>query len=114
MDPDRLTLSVVVPAYNEESRLGYDARRAQQYLSTTPWDWEIRVVDDGSSDRTCAVVEDYAVRFPCIALQREPHRGKGGAVKAGVLASAERLSVHLRRGPVDAGRRAARDSCRRC
>ena len=85
MDPDRLTLSVVIPAYNEESRLATTLAEVQQYLSTTPWSWEIRVVDDGSSDRTCAVVEDYAVRFPCIALQREPHRGKGGAVRAGVL-----------------------------
>lgn len=85
MDPEPVSLSVVIPAYNEESRLGTTLAEVQQYLSTTPWSWEIRVVDDGSSDRTCAVVEEYAIRYPCIALQREPHRGKGGAVRAGVL-----------------------------
>ena len=45
--------------------------------------------------------------MPRIVLQREPHRGKGGAVKAGLLAATEPLSLHLRRRSVDAGRRAA-------
>ncbi len=44
-------------------------------------------MDDGSSDGTCDVVEALAVGEPRMVLQREPHRGKGGAVKAGMLAS---------------------------
>ena len=106
MDPEPLSLSVVIPAYNEESRLGTTLAEVQEYLSTTPWSWEIRVVDDGSSDRTCAVVEEYAVRYPCIALQREPHRGKGGAVRAGVLGSSATRTCRCQS-------RRSRDSCRR-
>ena len=87
MDQARLSLSVVVPAYNEEVRLGSTLTDLQTYLGATPWDWEIRVVDDGSTDRTCAVVEERSACDARIVLQREPHRGKGGAVKAGLLAA---------------------------
>ncbi len=44
-------------------------------------------MDDGSSDDTCAYVESLAATEPGLVLQREPHRGKGGAVRAGMLAS---------------------------
>jgi dolichyl-phosphate beta-glucosyltransferase len=48
---------------------------------------EIRVVDDGSADDTAAIVEQLAAVDPRVVLQREPHRGKGAAVRAGMLAS---------------------------
>src|SRR5262245_11367600 len=87
MDPARLSLSVVIPAYNEEVRIGFTLSELQTYLNATAWDWEIRVVDDGSADRTCAVVEERASHDRRIVLQRETHRGKGGAVRAGLLAA---------------------------
>jgi dolichyl-phosphate beta-glucosyltransferase len=80
-------LSIVVPAYNEEGRLQASLDELRTYLTTSPWTWEIRVVDDGSTDRTAAVAADAARREPRIVVQREPHRGKGGAVKAGMLAA---------------------------
>jgi dolichyl-phosphate beta-glucosyltransferase len=80
-------LSIVVPAYNEERRLDSTLASLTTYLGSQPWDWEVRVVDDGSVDGTCAVVEASARTTPRIVLQREPHRGKGGAVKAGLLAA---------------------------
>jgi len=80
-------VSIVVPAYNEEARLGASLDALVSYLSATEWTWEIRVVDDGSIDGTCRVVEQHATRDRRIVLQREPHRGKGGAVKAGLLAA---------------------------
>ena len=49
-----VTLSVVVPAFNEEARLGATLADLQTFLDRQPWQWEIRVVDDGSADRTCA------------------------------------------------------------
>lgn len=81
------TLSIVVPAYNEETRLESTLTVLATYLATQPWDWEVRVVDDGSVDGTCGVVDAFARTAPRIVLQREPHRGKGGAVKAGLLAA---------------------------
>ncbi len=80
-------LTVVVPAYNEETRLGDTLAQLSAYLGATPWTWEILVVDDGSTDRTAAVVTDAERLEPRIRLQREPHRGKGAAVCAGLMAS---------------------------
>jgi dolichyl-phosphate beta-glucosyltransferase len=80
-------LSLVIPAYNEEARLPLTLPVAIEYLASTDWDWEIRVVDDGSTDGTCDVVRGFTARDPRVVLQAEPHRGKGGAVKAGMLGS---------------------------
>jgi dolichyl-phosphate beta-glucosyltransferase len=78
-------LSVVIPAYNEELRLGRTLMQLTGFLRTQPWTWEIRVVDDGSADDTRRVAEEASGAEPRVILQCEPHRGKGGAVKAGML-----------------------------
>jgi dolichyl-phosphate beta-glucosyltransferase len=80
-------LAVVVPAYNEEARLGASLAELRAYLAAQPWSWEIRVVDDGSTDGTAGVVDALVTEERRIVLQREPHRGKGGAVRAGLLAA---------------------------
>ena len=82
-----ISLSVIVPAYNEEQRLPDTLREIAGYLSGTPWSWDVRVVDDGSSDGTAAAAEAFGRTEPRVALQREPHRGKGGAVKSGLMAA---------------------------
>lgn len=83
-------LSLVVPAFNEEARLPRTLPVAAAWLAEQDFSWELRVVDDGSTDRTCALVQELAARTPGLVLQREPHRGKGGAVRAGMLASRAR------------------------
>jgi glycosyltransferase involved in cell wall biosynthesis len=87
MPADAVSLSVVIPAYNEERRLGATLDRVCRFLSGQPWQWEVRVVDDGSHDGTAAIAETTGTREPRVRVQREPHRGKGGAVKAGLLAA---------------------------
>jgi len=82
-----LSVSIVIPAFNEERRLGASLEAVTAFLHTQPWDWEVRVVDDGSSDGTVAVVETFGSRDRRVVVQREPHRGKGGAVKAGLMAA---------------------------
>jgi dolichyl-phosphate beta-glucosyltransferase len=89
MDDSPVGVSLVVPAFNEEARLAETLAELRAFLSARPWRWEVRVVDDGSSDRTPQVVEEHARRDARIVLQREPHRGKGGAVKAGLLAATQ-------------------------
>lgn len=86
-DGGRLTVSIVIPAFNEASRLPATLDEVLAYLQQTPWDWRIRIVDDGSTDETPAVAERYQHADPRVVLQREPHGGKGAAVKAGLLAS---------------------------
>ena len=85
MPADSLSLSIVVPAFNEARRLPSTLRQLNDYLGRHSWDWEIRVVDDGSTDGTADAVLAAAASNPRIVLQREPHRGKGGAVRAGLL-----------------------------
>jgi dolichyl-phosphate beta-glucosyltransferase len=85
MSTRALSLSIVVPAFNEERRLGGTLTALCDYLRRQPWDWEVRVVDDGSRDRTASVAERFSQSEPRVVVQREPHRGKGGAVKAGIL-----------------------------
>jgi dolichyl-phosphate beta-glucosyltransferase len=82
-------LSVVIPAYNEEQRLGPTLERVSSYLeSTRPGDWELVIVDDGSRDRTPQLVEEARQKWPQIRLIRNsPNRGKGYSVRVGVMES---------------------------
>lgn len=81
------SLSVVIPAYNEAKRLASTLETIVDYLRERPETWEIRVVDDGSWDETLRIAQAFAATEPRIVAQGEPHRGKGGAVKAGLLAA---------------------------
>jgi glycosyltransferase involved in cell wall biosynthesis len=84
-------LSIVIPAYNEGSRIKPTIDELRLYLPTIVESWEVRVVDDGSTDGTAVIVEEVARMDPRVLLQREPHRGKGGAVRAGLLAATGEL-----------------------
>jgi glycosyltransferase involved in cell wall biosynthesis len=81
-------LSVVVPAYNEASRILDTLEQVAGFLSTRPYAWEVVVVDDGSGDDTPVLVAGFAARHPQVRLLERPHRGKGAAVRVGMLAAA--------------------------
>ncbi|CAN5842703.1 glycosyltransferase family 2 protein [soil metagenome] len=85
--PSGPDLAVVIPAYNEAAGIEASLNELTAYLHSRPWSWEIRVVDDGSTDATAAIVEAICRRDPRVILQREPHGGKGAAVRAGFPAS---------------------------
>jgi dolichyl-phosphate beta-glucosyltransferase len=82
-------ISVVIPAYNEERRIGASLAAIISYLDSGQEDYEIVVVDDGSRDGTAATVEQAkGAAGGRVRLLRMPeNRGKGAAVRAGVLAS---------------------------
>ena len=84
---DPVHLSVVIPAYNESARIGSSLETLLSDLPGEAGTFELRVVDDGSVDRTVDVVASIARADPRVVLQREPHRGKGGALRAGLLAA---------------------------
>ena len=85
----RIALSVVIPAYREAERLPRTLARCREYLLHRGLVHEILVVDDGSTDETTAVAE----RFEGVtALRYENNRGKGYAVRYGMLrARGERI-----------------------
>lgn len=78
-------LSVVIPAYNEERRILPTLQQLSGYLGTRPYTWEVLVVDDGSADKTAALVTEFSAAHPNFSLLSVPHRGKGFAVQAGML-----------------------------
>jgi dolichyl-phosphate beta-glucosyltransferase len=80
-----LLLSIIIPAYNEESRLLYTLPKVVEFVEGQSYGIEVLVIDDGSVDRTAEIVEQFAGRHPCIRLVRAEHRGKGHAVKIGML-----------------------------
>ncbi len=83
-------VSLIIPAYNEEQRLPATLAAAEAYLRVRPWSWELIVVDDGSEDRTAAIVRAWHERDPRIRLLAVPHRGKAAAVRSGILAASGR------------------------
>jgi dolichyl-phosphate beta-glucosyltransferase len=82
-----LQLALVIPALNEQARLPYTLSETQGYLCREHIDAEVIVVDNGSADATSAVVQQAAVQFPRLRLLRTDRRGKGLAVRTGVLAA---------------------------
>lgn len=78
----KLHLSFIIPAYNEESRLGRSLANAIQYFADQSYTAEIIVVDDGSRDGTV----DIARSFSSVRVIEQPHNsGKGAAVRRGML-----------------------------
>lgn len=85
----RPAISVVIPAFNEESRILVTLVDAMTvFRHRCAGQWEVIVVDDGSSDRTVAVVKEFAAECPeLVLISHEKNQGKGAAVRTGVLAS---------------------------
>jgi dolichyl-phosphate beta-glucosyltransferase len=118
-----MQISVVIPAYEEAARLGASLERVLAYLEARGDDFEVLVVDDGSRDATAAAAEAFAARGVRV-LRLPENRGKGAALRTGVLASRgrrvlltdadlstpiadlERLEPHLAAAPVVIGSRA--------
>ena len=87
-------LSIIVPAYNEEHRILPTLDRLHAYLSAQQLRYEIIVVDDGSKDRTAEVVTEKALTVPGLRVVRQlPNRGKGAAVRRGMLAARGQIRV---------------------
>lgn len=115
-------LSIVVPAYNESARIVPSLEKILAYIRERKFDAELIVVDDGSSDDTAEVARAVAADFSDIetnVIRNEQNRGKGHAVKTGLLATrsdialfsdadlstpieeAEKLTAPIARGEMD-------------
>lgn len=84
---------MVIPAYNEESNIKLGALESvAKYLSKQKFSWEVLIVDDGSTDSTVLAAEKFSKIHPGFRVLKEPHRGKGGTVIAGIVnAKGERI-----------------------
>jgi dolichyl-phosphate beta-glucosyltransferase len=83
--------SLILPAYNERNRIEGCLRSVADWARARPggWDWEVILVDDGSSDATLPAARQLAAQLglPLEILRHEENRGKGAAIRTGVLAS---------------------------
>lgn len=91
-----MNISIIIPAYNEEAAIGEAIRRVADFFSTQGGDFEIIVVDDGSSDRTSVAVREHMARYGTLRLiTNETNRGKGFSVRRGALAARGDLLLFL-------------------
>lgn len=87
-----LAYSVVIPAYNEGTRLGATLEKVLSYIAEHGCDAEVIVVNDGSRDNTADLVRSFAERSPSLRLVENPgNRGKGYSVRNGMLSARGRV-----------------------
>lgn len=82
---DHPFLSVIIPAYNEQTRIGSAITSVAEYLRAQDYTWELLIVDDGSSDETELIVKSHPEYGEFVRLLTVIHGGKGWAVKNGML-----------------------------
>ena len=88
--------TLVIPAFNEADRIAKTLRDALHYLETTSPDSELIVVNDGSTDATSEVVREVFAKPVGVAarlLEHSPNRGKGAAVRQGLLAATKPIGL---------------------
>ncbi len=78
-------LSIIIPAYNEETRLPISLNKIITFLETQPYEYQILIVENGSQDRTFEIAADFQRRYPFVRAISEERAGKGLAVRRGML-----------------------------
>ena len=77
-------LSVIIPLYNEEKRLD-NLSRIYEYLNKHRWNYEILLINDGSSDNTLSKLKQLNKKFRSSIISYQRNRGKGFAIREGIL-----------------------------
>jgi dolichyl-phosphate beta-glucosyltransferase len=81
-------LSIVIPAYNESLRIPKSLDLIRRHFATKPFQIELIVVDDGSTDSMPCLLRSAVAAWPAIrVLRNEPNQGKGFSVRRGVRAA---------------------------
>ncbi|MBI5823666.1 MAG: glycosyltransferase family 2 protein [Chloroflexi bacterium] len=76
---------MVIPAHNEESRLPRTLGQIFDFLKKQSLSFEIIIVENGSTDRTLQLAREFALQNPNVTVYQEEQRGKGNAVRHGML-----------------------------
>lgn len=80
-------LSLILPAHNEAKRLPQSLNQVNEFVKHQPYECEVLVVENASTDDTAKIAEDFQKRFPQLKLIRLEQGGKGNAIRAGMLAA---------------------------
>ncbi|MCL5428398.1 MAG: glycosyltransferase [Chloroflexi bacterium] len=88
-------LSLIVPAYNEGSRLPTALQQIDDYVKSQTFSSEVLVIENGSLDNTFSIAADFAKTHKRFSVRRTSERGKGLAVRQGMLAAAGEFRMML-------------------
>jgi len=93
-------LSIVIPVYNEGRKIEKDIQLASQFLLSNKMEGEIIISDDGSTDNTINFLEKIKIdpHIPIKIIDNKNHKGKGYAVKSGILESRGKLVLFIDSG----------------
>ena len=81
-----MKLSVIIPAYKEQGRIGPTLQAMKDYFSRQNYEWEILVCIDGSPDQTSQVVKSFSAQIPNLKIfDNQQNHGKGWVVRQGML-----------------------------
>jgi len=84
----KVKLSVVIPAYNEETNIRLGALdKVSLYLSKQSYEWDVTIVDDGSTDGTRALLDEFVRNNKGFTVMHNPHQGKAATVISGLMAA---------------------------
>jgi dolichyl-phosphate beta-glucosyltransferase len=78
-------LSIIIPAYNEETRLLKTLERIERFLQTQDYPYEVIIVENGSTDRTLNIAQEFSIRHSPFRVLHLDQSGKGRAVRHGML-----------------------------
>jgi len=94
--PREIYLSVIIPAYNEEKRIGATLLAVDKYLSVQKFSYEIIIVSDGSTDKTVDVTQKYKQLVKNLeVIDNLENKGKGGVVRQGIMAARGKYRVFM-------------------
>jgi dolichyl-phosphate beta-glucosyltransferase len=95
MSNENRTISVVLPCFNEGSRIYKNIEKIYDFLVSKNLSFEIIAVNDGSSDNTTEELERIKIKIPIQIINNVQNKGKGDAVRRGVLASQNEIVMFL-------------------
>lgn len=84
---ESIYLSIVIPIFNEEKRLPKTLEQVFNYLYSQSYPSEVILVENGSTDRSFEIAQAHLAIYPQLVVLREQRRGKGLAVRRGMLAA---------------------------
>jgi dolichyl-phosphate beta-glucosyltransferase len=85
MEKEKPYLSIVIPCFDEEKNIRLGAlTKVSDYLKNRRYSWEVLIVDDGSSDKSARLIEEFIKTHSGFKLIKNPHQGKAGTVISGI------------------------------
>jgi dolichyl-phosphate beta-glucosyltransferase len=85
---NRINVSIVIPAYNEETNIRLGAlEKVSRYLMNQSFEWDATIVDDGSTDGTPSLLDEFVKENRGFSVIHNPHQGKASTVISGMMAA---------------------------